>query len=344
MPVPRIDDSEELADLIEEETDIDWSKARNQLSELTTEGLLALMSELGLYVNRRLALEIADRRDAVFQLRRLLQDGANWSDSDTTSWWAPIHSIHILSLIKGPEALRLLLEVVRFRAEDLGDYITDDVAALLYSFGPEAFEALKEFTLDETLPAFARAAALSAMVARAMKDFTFRAGAVEHLRALLRDTKDTLFATLLADDLIGLDRSTLPEVLAAYRKGRIDPTFNPEDEIMELAAGGFDDVTQMELEMDTKDPLDHFTRKNILHLREVQRSWDGADEEDDEEELLDELADGEPALEDSEGGEGLTKEGAGKEGAGKNGPSKNAPCPCGSGKKYKRCCMTKPTR
>ena len=74
----RDDGPEDLSDLIEEETDVDWPKARKMLPTVPTGTLLGLMGRLGLYVNRAFALELARRPDAVFFLRRYLQDGKNW--------------------------------------------------------------------------------------------------------------------------------------------------------------------------------------------------------------------------------------------------------------------------
>jgi len=318
MPFAKDDvsDPEELADLIEEETDVDWPKARGVLAEAPTETLLGILGRLGLYVNRRFALEVARRSDAVFWLRRFLQDGKNWTDGEQTSAWAPIHAAFILPQIKGPEALRLLLDLVRFRGEELGDFVTEDVTSLLYAIGPEGYDAILEFSSDETLEPFGRAAAIDALAARAVKDPAFRTRTVAHLRRLLSETKDPVFCTMLADALLGLDRTALPEVLAAHREGRLDSELNPVEEIEALAAGEFQDLEKAELERDTSDPMEHFTRQSILQLREAERSW----EEDDEEPVVRE------------------RQGAAK------GPSKNAPCPCGSGKKYKRCCMPEKER
>jgi hypothetical protein len=317
-PKKEDDDLEELADLIEEETDVDWPKAKKMLPGIPTGTLLALMGRLGLYVNRMFALEVAARKDAVFFLRWYLQDGRNWENGPLTSDWAPVHGIHILSLIKSPEALELLLDVIRFRSHELGDILTEDAAALLYNFGPEAWTRLREFTTDGTLPIYGRSAALRAMIARAMMEPGRKPEVLAFMRSLMAAKDDRAFAAMVADDLIGLDKTTLPEIKAAIRDGTVDKECLDIRELGQVARGEFDDVVAMELALDTKDPLAHFSRKSILHFQEVERSWE---EESCEEDGMDD------DFSDEEDGE------AGK------GPSKNAPCPCGSGKKYKRCCM-----
>ena len=323
MKTPIKDDPEELADLIEEESELDWPKIKRLLPGLPTESLVNLMPGFGLFVNRMLALEINGRKDAVFSLRRFLQNGENWYDAERPFAWAPIHAIHILALNKSPEALELILEVVRFRSEELGDFLTEDVASLLHNFGPEAIGALKEFSLDETLPPFARSAALRAFCAHAAKNEAYKADAIAFMRSLLKNNRDPDFGASMVDNLLGLDKSALPEVLAAFHDGRIDPSAGPESEIKELVSGEFDDMTQFELELDTRNPLDHFSRSNLVHLRNVEKSWE-KDDEGRSEQILD-LVKAAP--------EKGTSASTGK------GPSKNATCPRGSGKKYKRCCM-----
>jgi len=69
---------EDFADLIHRETDVDWGYLEINMGEMSTPELLEAMADLGLYVNQTLALEIAERDDAVFYLRRIIQDGKYW--------------------------------------------------------------------------------------------------------------------------------------------------------------------------------------------------------------------------------------------------------------------------
>lgn len=38
--------------------------------------------------------------------------------------WSPIHALHLLGCIKTPEALHLLIGVLRNRGKELGDWLT----------------------------------------------------------------------------------------------------------------------------------------------------------------------------------------------------------------------------
>ena len=66
---------EDFADLIIQETEFDWDDLKKDLPRYPAAVLIEIMTELGLYVNKKLAQEIAKRDDAVFYLRKLLQDG-----------------------------------------------------------------------------------------------------------------------------------------------------------------------------------------------------------------------------------------------------------------------------
>jgi len=320
MPAAKklIDDGpDDLSDLIEAETDVDWPKAQKMLPTVPTETILALMGRLGLYVNRTFALEVAARKDAVFFLRRYLQDGRNWENGPGTSDWAPVHAVFILSMMKSPEALELLLDVFRFRSHELGDILTEDGGALLYNFGPGAMAHLRQFVTDGTLDVYARSAALRAILARAMMEPDRKPEVLAFMRSLMAAKDDRAFAAMAADDLIGLDKAALPEIKAAIRDGTVDAGCLDLREMAQVARGEFDDVTAMELALDTRDPAAHFGRESILHFQEVERSWEESCDEDGMDDDFSDDEDGEDA----------------------KGPSKNAPCPCGSGKKYKRCCM-----
>ncbi|MDP2754946.1 MAG: hypothetical protein Q8P40_11240 [Nitrospirota bacterium] len=63
---------DDLADLINQETEFEWDHIKDDLPEYPAAVLIEIMVELGLYVNKTLAHEIAKRDGAVFYLRKLL--------------------------------------------------------------------------------------------------------------------------------------------------------------------------------------------------------------------------------------------------------------------------------
>jgi len=304
-----IDD--DLEDLIEGEIGIDWPYVRSKIPEMSTEELLELMVGLELFVNKYLAREIAKREDAVFWLRRLLQNGIHWRNDGPGDAWSPIHAIHILAMIKGETAMDLLLDTLRYNGDNLGYWLTEEVPSLLYSFGVETIDRQMEFTSDETLEAFVRGAAISSLTALVREAPSSNDNLKELLLRLLDSSIDDTVATMAADGLTSFrDQSVLPHIRKAYEQDRIDPIHCPMDELEAAIQGEFGTMDEWEFTRNTRDPIEHFSRKNIEYL------WGLQDDPfpDDEPEL--------PYVRP------VKKKKIGR----------NEPCPCGSGIKYKKCC------
>jgi uncharacterized protein YecA (UPF0149 family) len=299
---------EDLADLIESETMVDWGYLKANLSQMSTADLIEAMTDLKLYVNKTLALEIAKRDDAVFFLRKLIQDGRHWYQGPPGDAWSPLHAVHVLALIKSQDALELLLDTMRYRGEDLSDWLTENIPALLVAFGEGAVERLKEFSSDETLEAFVRGTAADALTVLAKKYPSYEDEVKSHLIELLNSTGDATFAGIAADALATFhDPSVMPEIRRAFEEGRVDESFIDEEEMEEIVNGVYTDMDENDFKRYTRSPLDHFSRENIEYLHFI--NYAGKEE---------------------------TRTGSKKEKIGRN-----EPCPCGSWKKYKKCCMKK---
>lgn len=299
-----VEKDEDFADLIKSQTGISWDDIKAIIPEMSTEELVELMAELKLYVNTTLALEIAKREDAVFYLRKLIQNGRHWR----ISTWFPVHAIHILALIKNKEALELLLDTIRYRGDDLGDWLTEDVPGLLGSFKENSIERIKEFSSDETLESFVRGMAVTGLAVLARKYSSQKNQIKNYILKSFNTTGDTEFAALIVDDLVSLhDASVLPDIQRAFEEGRIEEFIINMEDIESIIS----DTTDKRFERHLKEPVDHFSRKEIEYLHNLHYARS-------------EKKDVEPAEVES-----------------KKKIGRNEPCPCGSGKKYKKCCMGK---
>lgn len=295
---------EEFADLIKSQKKLDWDEIKKKLPSMSTEELVGLMMELGLYVNQTLSQEIARRDDAIFHLRRLLQDGRCWWwEPGYGDGWTPTYALSILALTGREEALDLILDILRYRADELAEWLTEDAASILVAFGEKAVPKLKEFSADETLEAFVRRASADALVTLARKFPHLEPEIKEHLLNLLKTTADPTFCFLVADCLAYLrDPSLLPEIRRAYEEGRMDCEPGDIQDIEKIVQGGYPELIEEDFQKHSRSPLWQFSRENVeylhrLHYAEKSRS----------------------------------KQKAGR----------NDPCPCGSGKKYKHCCWLK---
>ncbi len=318
----------DLSDLISQETEFEWDDIKDDIPEYPAAVLIEIMAELGLYVNKTLAREIAKRDDAVFYLRKLLQNGKHWRNNGPGGGWSPIHAIHILALIKSRESFELLLDIIRYHEDDLGDWVTEDAASLLVGFGEDFIELIKEFTNDETLETFTRSAAASALTALGKKFLYHQDDIKQHLTKLLKTTQDGTFAGLVADDLASFhDPSVMPDIHRAFEDGIIDDPFVQEDELQDVINGVFSDMDAADLKRNTADPINHFSRENIERLHNINYEEEDEDDDEFEAEIDSALKDdySKPALKEIKPEEKKI--------------GRNEPCPCGSGKKYKKCCM-----
>src|SRR3990172_4058783 len=249
--IETTEESDDLEDLIDENTIYYWDELQEVIIEMDLESLIKTMVGLELFVNKTLALEISKRDDAVFHLRRIIQDGDYWGDDGLGKGWAPIHTIFILQLIKNKEALQLLLDVFRYRRNDITNRITGEVSGLFYYFGENGIKNLIEFTKDETLEPFGRAEAIISLVALAKMHTSHKEEIMRHILNLIRTTDDITFASLIADDLAAFqDKSVRPILKKAFQDGRIINLFIHEKEVESIINGN----TTYEMERYTVDP------------------------------------------------------------------------------------------
>ena len=238
------------------------------LAQMSTPELLEHLVSLGLNVSKDLALEITRRDDALFYLRKMLQDGKYWYQDGPGDGWAPIHAIHILALIKTMDALELLRDILRYRGEDLGDWLTEDMPTLLAAFGDDAIEQLKAFAGDETLESLVRGAATTALNVIAHRNPARQEEIVNHFRLLLQDTTDRLFGTLLIGELLSFrDPSVLDLVYSAFDAGWVDTSFICREEVEEILNAP--EKEQEYMMFMKKDPLKHFSPENIDRLIQI---------------------------------------------------------------------------
>ena len=271
-------------------------------NEMKTEPLIMEMVSLGLEVPQELANEIASKDDAFYYLERILQDEKYWLQGGPGDAWTPYHAIHLLPLIKTKDALELLLDTMRDESDALGHWITESTPTLLAAFGQIAMERLKEYILDETLDIYVRGSGATALNVIAHQYPDRKDDIISFISNLLENTNDHTFAAFLVDELLSFkDPKLLPQVRKAFEDGRIDTEV--------ISRYDIDWVFNLPEEEQSyskfmKDPLEHFSKENINYLKKI--SYPESKTPRNEQKI-----------------------------------GRNDPCPCGSGKKYKKCCMKK---
>jgi predicted RNA-binding protein with TRAM domain len=316
-------------------------------------------------VSGEAAQRILDRKaEALPYLIKVVKGDRYWTSEDEDESWAPITAMHLLSLTREEEALEAIIYAVYNHSEELGDWLAEDVASLFAYFGEERLDRVAALVSDRNLDPFAKDAAARAMIAMAEKSNNrgpLMKSAADRLRNAISVEKDRMAASLLALDLAETkDRDSLPFIKSLYDRGLIDTelaTYQDMDEICNgrLEYGGSG------IEVARKNPMDYFSSSDTE--TEQARTGDDEDDEDDEDDDDGDEDEGQgrtryshmafrcpecgnvnlhaemlpDAILDEKGG-AVRRHGE-VEGLPYTSIGRNEPCPCGSGKKYKKCCL-----
>lgn len=275
------------------------------------QSLISKMIGSGGNVSVETAGSILRRRDeALPYLIDIVKSDRHWRSSGVEAW-APISAMHLLALIGGGEALDAVVYATYKYCEEMGDWLTEDLPSILAYFGADAYGALLSMVNDGTLEPFARNSAARALHAISRKNQNLRKQAVDAFKKAILSEEDCLARTLLVDVLIEFkDSDTLEFVRSLFARNLIDTSTLTIEEVEGVYAGEYDDI----LHMDDMDPMDPF---KIQKAREYVTSMDN----------------------------GVIQEATasrGQQTAKRRKVGRNEPCPCGSGKKYKKCCLRRP--
>jgi len=116
--------------------------------ELSTQELVKRVVESGLSARYEDAVEVVHRGvEALQYLKKYVREDVYWGYS-VADGYACISALHLLSAIADVSSLDDFVYVLYNKEEELGDWLTDDMPSLLSSFGPKAYEKLKQLSLD----------------------------------------------------------------------------------------------------------------------------------------------------------------------------------------------------
>jgi len=284
---------------------------------MSTEELIAEVVSSELRVPIPLAEEICNRPDSVPYLARIIEEDKYWEWGGPGDAWSPIHALHLLGGMKTTEALQVLIDTLRARGEDIGDWLTEDMPSILANFGTSAVEPLKEMVQDDSLDDFVRGAVSTALVVIAYNHTEYRAPVIKLFRQIVKEANvkraeeaNYTFVTLIVDDLAELkDPEAIEDIKQAFANGLIDDFFISLEDVKRIYGTSDKD---MHYHRHEKDPMDHFSPKNIERLYKI--SYGTKKEQTKKYQIKDKK---------------------------KRKIGRNDPCPCGSGKKYKKCCLRK---
>ncbi len=283
----------------------------------------------GLNIQHEILNEIIalPRTTLIEDLEKLLTDAVERYDYFVKEGWSDensnfvIHSIFLIAELNSVESLPKILSFIEFEYEFLehwlGDFRTEFLWQCIYKLGLNQIDVLKEFLLKPGIDTFSKSAvtdALNQMVLHHTEKreeillmftevFTGFLNAKEESNLL-----DTDFLGFAISDLIDCNLyELLPIIKLLFEKGYVSLD----------VSGDYYDVEEEFKNLKKRNYLKKI--KSIFEIYDgVNKSWH-IDKDDD-------YTDYKPIVQQQAVSEKI---------------GRNEPCPCGSGKKYKKCCMNK---
>ncbi len=239
-------------------------------------------------------------------LIRMMQDeGLNWADSDSDEVWAPIHAWRALGQLRAESAIDAIIDT--FYTIDEGEltWQQEEYPTVMAMIGPAAIPALTTYLADENNGVWSLIVAGESLVKIGQQYPEFREECAAILAHQLRhyQGQDSSQNAFLVSGLIDLHAVAAADVMeAAFKAGAVDLSVSGDWEEVQIALG-------LLARRQTPRPKYGWIREEMIPMVETTRR------------LLDDFRLAGPAN---------TPDSWGKVG-------RNDPCPCGSGKKYKKC-------
>ena len=258
--------------------------------------------------------------DLYARIDDILDEGAMGGE-----WWALLHGIRILGELSSAAASDLLVRALHAIEISDDEGLVDSLAGQWPCFftnkSAAAIAGVRQMMGDTKLEWGTRANAASVVVAAAAAvDVDHLEGALDEVAALADDHRQDLgFRMFLGAQLLDFPRSRHRDLLlalAAKQNDKVGRFFSAGD-VREVLAKGVDDPEWQRL----PHPLSFYEEEAILAR---QMSW-----ADDAADLL--------SADDLDAFDRLPVEPPYVREAPKIG--RNDPCPCGSGRKHKKCCL-----
>ena len=278
-------------------------------------------------VPRNVIDECARRGDTMTEhLSTLIEDSRDWLIEPAGEWWLKLHAIMILGLIPTERAGLLLVKFMHRMSseedEDLQDWLGSGWPALFQNKPESALPALRALGEDSALDWYIRACAIEAYLAATHHQGSdaFENG-LEWLAEIVANEEEDWDVRLCSGNtLLNFPRMQyrpLLEGLAARQSGW--GVYFSLDEVQQIYAAMQDKADWVRF----SDPCEFYSPNEIAarqqrwaeeDAKHDALEWDG-DYDYDESILSDTFIRAEPKV------------------------GRNDPCPCGSGKKYKKCCL-----
>ena len=242
-------------------------------------------------------------------------EGAGETNHDPRVW-TRLYAVETLGLLKGlsKETIKALIPIMAVEDdEDIAEFMPEVFA----SIGAPAIDALGEAHLNPNTPSMPRAIAGDSLAEIAEEHPETRARVIDLLERVVADDKDEEVVGWSISHLLDLgSRESLPLIIQAFLEERVS------EFVIQMA-----DVEE-HFGLDRKTPRKHFDM-DMLEAGELAF-------EDNEEIFV--PGEGSSLLDPAHAEEEEEEEERAEPYVAAVKVGRNDPCPCGSGKKYKKCC------
>ena len=230
----------------------------------STMDMLKEFAERGLDVSREMAEEIISRDDAARCIAELLKDDRYWDE--ISNGWFPIHAIFMLALIKTRESFEVLKWILENKADELEDWLPEDVPSLLFYFGKDFFDEIKEIALNKNLDFHARLAAAKAICAMGVMYEDMKDEVVKVCKIFLEDDNEEFTAMLLPEMAEIKDEVLFALVKQKFEEIPFAKKVTDMQDLVELHEGKSNNPEYVQC---LKDPWEHFSEENLKYLKEI---------------------------------------------------------------------------
>ena len=262
----------------------------------------------GLHTDEETVRGILDAGEEAFpRLARVATYDEYWR---ARNGWAPICAIHLLAEIGHRWAPLAVNTAILDRHGDTGDWLLEEAPHVLARMGPGAVPATAALMRHACTDAYVRVAAAEALVITALRHQDAKPGIVASIRDAAQREADADMRMMLVDSLLNLRDPDL----YGYLRDAVETGFISSDY---YDVPTLDDVYEGRLPPSTTSSPVELLR--IFSYHPGYRYGPGGPVDRFDDLLVRRLVD---AGHDRKTG-------------------RNEPCPCGSGKKYKKCCMPK---
>lgn len=280
----------------------------------------------------------ANRDEAIPYLRSAVEKAVREKGDLNGEYSLHLYGIFLLAQFQDREFFPKMMELASLPEDTLdfliGDLITEGLGSILYNLYNGDITLLKQAVRNEESSDFARSQMLDVMGQLYLDQTLGRQEFQDFLREIIyrEDSIGDYIYTAIVDKICYCHfADMLPEIRYLYENGQVDG----------FSVGGYDKCIDRIFTYGKKER--RFCKSSVDAIK-MLRGWAmfehsseesviEEEEEEDADDMLDRAFSG--ILDEISGGGNVEQRRVVKIG-------RNDPCPCGSGKKYKQCCLNKP--